>query len=176
MKVEHSEPRLTEEMVRNLVDEFAYQVMTADAAAWAATWAPDGIWSVPGAGLIEGREKIRGNFDDLRSMYIFCIQEVLGLQIKIADDGRSAQVRCMVREVQWSGSDREPVGSELIGTYFDRVELEGERAAFASRDFELLYSGPADLTGRFHRAAYERSWFLERTEKSTVPVRRSAQG
>jgi len=146
--------------VRNLIDEYCYHVMTADADAWALTWAEDATWSVPGAGTMEGRGDIRRVFDEIRSTYAFCVQELLGLNIQIDRGGQRAETRCVVRELQWSKRDEQMVGSELIGVYEDTVINSASGPVFSKRDFALLYSGPVDLTGRFHKAAFERSKYL----------------
>ena len=52
-----------------------------------------------------------------------------------------------MRELQWRADG---TGSELIGVYHDTMQVEGDgdELRFARRDFELLYRGPVDLSGK----------------------------
>ena len=44
--------------IRELVESYNDAVMRFDPEDWGANWADDGIWSLPGRGEVEGRDKI----------------------------------------------------------------------------------------------------------------------
>jgi hypothetical protein len=148
--------------VRNLVGRYCDEVTTADVDRWAGLWAEDATWAIPGDGVVTGREAIRATFARIRPTYLLCVQEILSGTVDVIDE-RNARARWYVRELQWSQSDDEVAGSELIGIYDDEVTIDAEGTArFAARSFALLWSGAVPLDGRFHRAAYERSATVRR--------------
>ena len=44
--------------IRELVESYNDAVMRMDAEAWAENWADDGVWSLPGLGEVQGKDKI----------------------------------------------------------------------------------------------------------------------
>jgi hypothetical protein len=73
------------------------------------------------------------------------VQEVLNGTISYVD-GDNASARWQIRELQWRDDG---TVSELIGVYHDVMarDLDGV-LRFTQRDFELIYSGPIDGSGR----------------------------
>ena len=64
--------------------------------------------------------------------------------------GDEVSARTQIRELQWRTDGS---GRQLIGVYDDAIERgEDGTLRFARRSFEMLYRGPADLTGRLHLA------------------------
>lgn len=131
--------------VRNLIGRYCDAVLRVDVAEFASTWAKDARWLIPGDGVIEGREAITATFEKIRPTYRQCVQELLNGTISYVD-GETATARWQIRELQWRDDG---TVSELIGVYHDTMtrDLDGV-LRFSQRDFELVYSGPIDGTGR----------------------------
>jgi uncharacterized protein (TIGR02246 family) len=131
--------------IHDLVGRYCEAVLRNDAARFAETWTTDATWAVPGAGEIVGRDAIVETFTSIRSGYPLCVQQILNGTLSIADDRRATATH-QVRELQWR---EDGTGSELIGVYHDDlVADDAGQWRFARRDFELLYDGPVDLSGR----------------------------
>jgi uncharacterized protein (TIGR02246 family) len=133
--------------VHNLVGRYCDAVLRNDPAIFADTWAEDAEWCIPGAGVIAGRDAIVARFVEIRAGYPLCVQEILNSTIEPFVDGR-ASATFQVRELQWRPDGS---GSQLIGVYHDVIVDDAGRCRFARRDFELLYDGPVDLSGRLRR-------------------------
>ena len=131
--------------VQNLVGRYCEAVLRADAELFASCWADDAMWCIPGKREVAGRVAIVEAFTDIRPTYPLCVQEILNSRIEPRDD-HVAVATFQVRELQWRSDG---TGSELIGVYHDEIHVEPDgRAWFNRRDFELLYNGPVDLSGR----------------------------
>jgi hypothetical protein len=131
--------------VQNLVGRYCEAVLRADTEVFASCWTADAMWCIPGKREVSGRDDIVAAFADIRPTYRLCVQEVLNSRIE-PSDGRTASATFQVRELQWRADG---TGSELIGVYHDEITLDADgRAWFTRRDFELLYNGPVDLSGR----------------------------
>jgi ketosteroid isomerase-like protein len=120
-------------------------VLRVDVAEFSDTWADDAQWLIPGDGIIEGRASISATFEKIRPTYRQCVQEVLNGTISYVD-GDNASARWQIRELQWRDDG---TVSELIGVYHDVMarDLDGV-LRFTQRDFELIYSGPIDGSGK----------------------------
>jgi ketosteroid isomerase-like protein len=120
-------------------------VLRVDVAEFSDTWADDARWLIPGDGIIEGRASISATFEKIRPTYKQCVQEVLNGTISYVD-GDNASARWQIRELQWRNDG---TVSELIGVYHDVMtrDLDGI-LRFTQRDFELIYSGPIDGSGK----------------------------
>jgi ketosteroid isomerase-like protein len=131
--------------VHNLVGRYCDAVLRVDIAEFANAWTDDARWFIPGDGVIEGRDAITATFEKIRPSYRQCIQEVLNGTISYVD-GDNASARWQIRELQWRNDENV---SELIGVYHDVMNrgLDGV-LRFAQRDFELIYSGPIDGSGK----------------------------
>jgi hypothetical protein len=129
--------------VTNLIGRYCDAVLRCDIDTFAGCWTDDAVWSIPGKGRVEGRPAIVEAFAEIRPTYLRCVQEILNSRVEPIDAGR-ATCTFEVRELQWGTSG----GSELIGVYHDTVVVDAGRATFTSRDFELVYTGPVELTGR----------------------------
>lgn len=135
--------------IRNLVGRYCHHTTTADTSGWAATWAPDAVWEIPGDGRIEGRESIAATYERIRALYTMCVQQVLSGEVSV--DGETATARWYVREQQWrDGPEGEPVGSELVGTYDDELARCEGAWLFSKRTFSIIYAGRVPLTGSLH--------------------------
>jgi ketosteroid isomerase-like protein len=131
--------------VHNLVGRYCDAVLRVDVAEFANAWTEDARWLIPGDGIIEGRAAITETFEKIRPSYRQCVQEVLNGTIAYVD-GDTASARWQIRELQWR---EDGTVSELIGVYHDVMTrgLDGV-LRFAQRDFEVIYSGPIDGSGK----------------------------
>lgn len=131
--------------VHNLVGRYCDAVLRVDVAEFANAWIEDARWLIPGDGIIEGRAAITETFEKIRPSYRQCVQEVLNGTIAYVD-GDTASARWQIRELQWRDDG---TVSELIGVYHDVMTrgLDGV-LRFAQRDFEVIYSGPVDGSGK----------------------------
>lgn len=131
--------------IHNLVGRYCDAVLRVDALAFADTWAEDGRWLIPGDGVIEGRRAITEVFERIRPAYRQCVQEILNGTISHVD-GDTALARWQIRESQWHDDGSV---SALIGVYHDSMSRGDDGILrFDQRDFELIYSGPVDGSGR----------------------------
>ena len=134
--------------IENLVGTYCEAVLRLDVELFAATWCPDAVWSIPGAGDVVGRDAIVETFTTIRATYTRCVQEILnGVVTPAGRDGATATWQ--VRELQWRPDG---TGSELIGVYHDTLSRTEAGWRFAHRDFELLYAGPVTMEGRLRDA------------------------
>jgi ketosteroid isomerase-like protein len=130
------------EAVRTLVARYCDAVLRFDSEAFAATWAEDAVWHIPGADDVHGRDAIAAKYSEIRVLYPMCVQELLSALIDPAGRGRFT-----VRELQWRPDGD---GSQLIGVYDDTFSGPPDLPLFASRRFTILYRGPVDLSGRLY--------------------------
>jgi hypothetical protein len=135
--------------ISDLVATYCDAVTRADATDFGACWSVDATWVIPGTGEVRGRDEIVEQFARTRATYDFCVQELLSGRIVVHDDGRHAESRWYVRELQHM-EDR--TAGELLGTYDDAVAI-GDVGAwrFTRRAFQLLYRGRLEMPGRFYR-------------------------
>ena len=131
--------------VHNLVGRYCDAVLRVDLDEFADVWAEHARWLIPGDGVIEGRTAISEAFARIRPTYTQCVQEILSGTISYVD-GDHASARWQIRELQWRDDG---TTSELIGVYHDVMarDLDGV-LRFTERDFELIYSGSTDGSGR----------------------------
>ena len=129
----------------NLVGRYCDAVLRVDVAEFSDTWADDARWLIPGDGIVEGRASISATFEKIRPTYKQCVQEVLNGTISYVD-GDNASARWQIRELQWRDDG---TVSELIGVYHDVMARDADGVLrFTQRDFELIYSGPIDGSGK----------------------------
>jgi hypothetical protein len=131
--------------VRNLTGRYCDAVTRFDLDLFGRCWTADAAWVVPNVITTVGRDDIVELFGSLRTGFTLCVQELLSGVIEPVDDGSAAEARWQIRELQWA-ADR-PARC-LLGTYTDRIVLEDGSWRFARRQFDELYRGPTDLSGR----------------------------
>ena len=131
--------------VRNLVGRYCDAVLRVDVPGFSSCWTDDARWLIPGDGVIEGRDEITAVFERIRPSYRQCVQEVLNGTISHVG-GDDATATWQIRELQWR---EDGTVSELVGAYHDTMTRDDDGLLrFAVRDFELIYSGPLDGSGR----------------------------
>ena len=130
--------------IRDLVHRYADAVCRRDQDAWAATWAEDGVWQLPGAPRMEGRDAIVGLWAGAMAGFPFVVQIVHYGVLEM--DGDSATGRWYLSEnIQVAPDD----GRYNIGVYQDRYVKKDGQWLFAERHYAILYNdeGKGDMTG-----------------------------
>ena len=137
-----SDARIADELaIRNLVARYADAVAAKDRETWAATWAPDGEWNLMGRAA-EGRESIVELWLKLIEGFSLVMQVATNGVIDVAGD--RATGRWTVNEYGWTTAGG---GVVTLGLYRDTYARVDGAWLFARRRFDLLYSGPPDLSG-----------------------------
>lgn len=129
--------------VRTHTARYCDAVARFDEARFAALWAEDADWVVPGVATTSGRARITRLFGKLRGGYDLVLQELLSGFVVPDDGGRGARARWQIRELQWRADA--PPGC-VMGIYSDRLVVVDGAWCFAERRFDVLYRGPVDLT------------------------------
>jgi len=130
--------------IRDLVYRYADAVCRRDEAAWGATWAADGVWQLPGAPRMEGREAIVGLWVNAMSGFPFVAQTVNYGILEIDDDTASGRWY-LTENLKFADGG----GMFNIGCYQDRYVKQDGRWLFAERHYAVLYNdeGKGDMTG-----------------------------
>ncbi len=131
--------------IRQLVALYADAVNRADQEQWAATWATESDWSLPGMAAVSGKDNIVGLWVQAMGTLEFVAQLIY--QGTITIEGDTAKGRWYLCE------HMRPIGSDgglfNIGTYADEyVKFEGQWL-FKRRDYHILYNdeGKGNMSG-----------------------------
>jgi hypothetical protein len=127
--------------IHELVSRYADAVTRRDEQAWADTWAEDGEWHVLG-NPAKGREAVVALWNKLMGGLPFVIQLPSAGTISI--DGPNGTGRWYITE---HGKTADGSGLFTVGVYHDRYRRIDGEWRFARRRFDMLYSGPPDLSG-----------------------------
>jgi hypothetical protein len=130
--------------IRQLHARYADAVWRKDPQSFAECFAEDGEWRISGMqlkGRAEIAEMIAKILANARRVHITFRTPILEVGEGIASG------RTYVTE-QCSWLHREPNVS--IGRYYEHFVEAGDRWLFRWRLFQILYSGPADLSGDYH--------------------------
>jgi len=131
--------------IHDLIGRYCDAVLRSDVVQFGQSWSETARWLIPGDGIIEGRNAIIETFEKIRPTYRQCVQEILNGVITSVDRD-NANARWQIRELQWRSDG---TMSELIGVYHDQMTRDADGVLrFAQRDFELIYSGPRDGSGK----------------------------
>lgn len=134
--------------LRDLVSHYTDAVNRRASAELAALWIPDGSWTVPGLGRVEGRQTIADTLTRMQSNYEFIYQTITSGWVDV--DGDEARGTWYVDEF---GRLTSGDGSFLIGKYDDRMTRTDEGWRFVSRDFTMLYLGKPEVAGKHYPGA-----------------------
>lgn len=129
--------------IRQLVERYADAVQRIDADDWADCWAPDGVWDLGGR-AIEGRDAVVGFWKQVMPTFPFVVQ-VVHSGVITSVDGDRATGRWYLSEYMHRADGAAAHG---IGCYRDEYVRIGGEWKFARRRYDLLYSGPPDLSGQ----------------------------
>ena len=80
--------------IRDLVYRYADAVCRRDQEAWSGTWAEDGVWQLPGAPRMEGREAIVGLWAGAMAGFPFVAQIVHYGLVDIDGDTARRRLGC----------------------------------------------------------------------------------
>lgn len=131
-----------EQGIRQLLARSSDCVWRKDADNYALCWATDGVWRILGTEAV-GRDLIKaawqGHMDALTGAW------QAAQSVTFAFDGDVAQSRLYLEESLYMKTG----GIVLTrGVYHDRYKIEDGQWVFAKRVFDLVYLGPADMSGR----------------------------
>jgi uncharacterized protein (TIGR02246 family) len=122
--------------IRALVERYADAVNRRDAEAYAATWAPDGVWEIRG-NRYEGREAILAYWTPLMAGIPWVVQTINNGTVDVAGD--TAQAR-------WFHTDFAALGDGTrrmaLGLYHDSCIRVGGRWLFSLRSYTRLADIP----------------------------------
>ncbi|MEZ5558993.1 MAG: nuclear transport factor 2 family protein [Pseudomonadales bacterium] len=130
--------------IRDLVARYADAVCRRDQAAWADTWAEDGLWQLPSAPETRGRDNIVALWAGAMAGFPFVAQLVHNGTVEV--DGDSATGRWYLTEhLKFAQGG----GMFNIGVYQDRYVKTAAGWKFAERHYSVLYNdkGTGDMSG-----------------------------
>ena len=129
--------------IRQVAERYVDAVNRFDAEAWAATWAPDGEWTL--AETFTGRENIVNRWTAVMSSIPNVYMHVYSGVIDDVD-GDTASGRWYMGEFL-----NLPGGSRSMNSicYYDTYVCIDSQWYIKTRRFSALYRGPADLSGEF---------------------------
>ena len=133
-----------EATIRGLVSSYADAVCRRDKDAWAANWADDCVWELPGVGETRGKDAVVALWVAAMSRFPFVAQLVLNGLVRV--DGDRAEGRWYLNEhVKFADGG----GMFNVGVYQDRYVRERGRWLFAARHYTVLYNdkGAGDMSG-----------------------------
>lgn len=127
--------------IRNLVARYSDAVNRRDAAVWGDTWAEDATWKIMGMEP-QGRETIVKLWEQLMGGFPFVVQ--MPSEGLVTVDGDTATGRFYLHE--W-GKGPDGTGMLTLGVYHDTFQRDPDGWRFSERDFNSMYTGPADMSG-----------------------------
>lgn len=122
--------------IRELIETYADAVTQVDAAAWGATWAEDGVWSMPDYPEFptqHGRTAIVGLWVEAMKHYPGLMFEAWPGSIEV--DGDTAKVRTYTSEIYDQGAET----LRDRGQYEDVCVKRDGRWRFQSRTFRNIH-------------------------------------
>jgi len=130
--------------IRDLVATYADAVCRRDQEAWAATWAEDGLWQLPGAPATRGRTNIVALWAGAMAGFPFVLQLVQNGTVKVAGDLASG--RWYITEHLKMANN---AGMFNVGVYQDKYIRVGGAWKFSERHYTVLYNdqGKGDMSG-----------------------------
>jgi ketosteroid isomerase-like protein len=129
--------------IRQLVERYADAVNRVDAKDWGACWAPAGVWDLGGR-VMEGRDAVVAFWKQVMPTFPFVVQVIHSGVVNSVDGDRATGTWYLSEYMHRDDGSR----NHGIGCYRDEyVRLNGEWH-FAKRRYDLLYSGPTDLSGQ----------------------------
>lgn len=139
--------------VRQLHAHYTDAVWRQDLAAVGDCYTPDAEWRISGL-VLRGRVEIEAGFSAALKTCNRVLTTFRTPLVELTGLGE-ASARVYVTE-QCTWTDKAPTMN--IGRYYDRCVADGDRWRFAWRLFQLLYTGPADLTGEYQEHPDYGAW------------------
>ena len=135
---------LADELALNrLMARYVDAANRRDAEGWSSTWAEDGCWRLMGT-EVTGRERILGLWQQVLAGFEFALLMPSSGHFNI--DGDTASGHWYLQEFT---RDHEGVAAAALSRYSDRCVKVGGEWLFARREYDVLYRGPADLSGEY---------------------------
>lgn len=131
--------------IRQLHAHYVDAVWRKDARAFGECFTQDGEWRISGM-LLRGRADIEAAIEKILSNANRVLMTFRTPIIELTGPGRASARTYVTEQCTWKA--REPNVS--MGRYYEHCVLDGGRWRFEWRLFQILYSGPEDLTGTFH--------------------------
>lgn len=119
--------------IRELVDSYNDAVMRFDGDAWAANWADDGIWSLPGMGEVKGKDKFFPMWK--QAMAGFSFVGFFASAGPIVVTGDKAKATWYQQEFL---HQKDGVKRTITGQYEDEYTKRGGRWLFQKRVYKVL--------------------------------------
>ena len=129
--------------LRDLMARYVDAVNRSEAAAWGATWAEDGVWSLLGTS-VSGRDNILELWQQMMSGFEFAI--VLPSSCLFDIQGRSASGHWYLHEYT---RDLEGNASTVLSRYQDSYIKRDGQWQYHSREYNIIYHGAPDLSGSY---------------------------
>jgi uncharacterized protein (TIGR02246 family) len=121
--------------IHDLVARYADAVCRRDESDWAATWAEDGLWQLPGAPETRGRDNIVALWKSAMGGFPIVIQRINNGNVDV--DGDRATGRWYLSEhLEFPDGG----GMFNIGVYQDRYVKTAEGWKFSERHYSVLYN------------------------------------
>jgi len=118
--------------IRELVESYNDAVMRFDADDWAANWAPDATWSLPGMGEVQGRENIVAMWK--QAMGALEVEGFFASAGVITVEGDRASATWYQQEFLRAKNGPKRF---IIGEYTDSYEKSGGRWYFSKRIYNV---------------------------------------
>ena len=129
--------------LRDLMARYVDAVNRSDAAAWAATWAEDGVWNLLGT-PVSGRENILALWQQMMGGFEFAVMMPSSCLFDINGDQatRSWYLHEYTRDLEGNGST-------ILSRYLDTYVKQDGQWLFQSREYSFIYHGAPDLSGNY---------------------------
>jgi uncharacterized protein (TIGR02246 family) len=137
-----SDALIAEAGVRELHARYADATWRKDYAAFADCFTPDAEWRIAGVAL-RGRDEITRNIERMMGHFDRVLITFQTPVLEVAGDAACGRTYAVEH---YAGAE---FRGSSIGLYYERFVRQGERWRFVWRLFDLVYMGPADLSGRF---------------------------
>lgn len=135
---------MSRDAIADLVHRYADGVVRRDAEQWAACWAEEATWSLPGGRVVSGRDAIVAMWAAAMDRFEAVVQVVHNGTARL--DGDEGEGRWYISEA-FRRAGGEP--GILVAAYDDTyVQVAGEWR-FAGRHLDVQYQGPPDLSAPF---------------------------
>lgn len=131
-----------EASIRQLHARYADAVLRKDVPAFADCFAEDGEWRIAGMVLC-GRDTIGEAFARIVASANRIVMAFQPPILDLADSGEVSARTHVSEQCSWNDGRT----NLTLGRYFERFVEGGGRWRFGWRLYQVLYTGPADLTG-----------------------------
>ena len=131
--------------LRNLMARYVDAVNRYDGNAWIATWADNSCWHLMGT-AVEGKDAIRALWEQMMSNFEIAVLFPNSCLFDI--DGHTATGHWYLHEYS---RDLQGNASAILSRYLDSYAKVEDEWLFTSRQYDIIYNGPADLSGPFCR-------------------------